>query len=58
MQKGGALRGDDALKQVRSRFPLLRENIYLNSCSQGALSDAVEQGFRDYLESWHRYGSP
>jgi selenocysteine lyase/cysteine desulfurase len=49
---------DDRAIQVRSRFPIFRHKIYLNSCSQGALSDAVEGGFRQYLESWHQYGSP
>jgi selenocysteine lyase/cysteine desulfurase len=43
---------------VRSRFPVLASKIYLNSCSQGALSDAVEDGFREYIASWHAHGSP
>src|SRR5215813_5488221 len=43
---------------IRARFPVLREKIYLNSCSQGALSDAVENGFREYLATWHEHGSP
>src|SRR5262249_15670821 len=43
---------------IRSRFPLLSSKVYLNSCSQGALSDAVEDGLRDYLASWHEHGSP
>jgi selenocysteine lyase/cysteine desulfurase len=43
---------------VRSRFPVLASKIYLNSCSQGALSDAVEDGFREYVASWHAHGSP
>jgi selenocysteine lyase/cysteine desulfurase len=49
---------ENALKQLRSRFPVFRDKVYLNSCSQGALSDAVEEGFREYLEIWHRHGSP
>ena len=49
---------DDELRRIRSRFPILRRKIYLNSCSQGALSDAVEDGFRQYLASWHEQGSP
>ncbi len=44
--------------EIRSRFPVLRNKIYLNSCSQGALSDAVREGFNEYLESWDRDGSP
>ena len=43
---------------IRARFPVLRKKIYLNSCSQGALSDAVENGMREYLASWHEHGSP
>lgn len=43
---------------IRSRFPVLKNKIYLNSCSQGALSDTVEQGLHDYIASWHEYGSP
>jgi len=43
---------------IRSRFPVLKHKIYLNSCSQGALSDAVEQGFHEYIASWQEHGSP
>lgn len=43
---------------VRSRFPIFREKIYLNSCSQGALSNRVELAFVEYLQSWQQYGSP
>ncbi len=46
------------IQAIRSRFPLLRNKIYLNSCSQGALSDAVEDGLREYVASWHEHGSP
>jgi selenocysteine lyase/cysteine desulfurase len=46
------------IAEIRSHFPVFREKVYLNSCSQGALSDAVLHGFRDYLESWDRDGSP
>ena len=42
----------------RSRFPILREKIYLNSCSQGALSLDVETAIENWLHSWHQYGSP
>jgi selenocysteine lyase/cysteine desulfurase len=43
---------------IRSRFPIFRNKVYLNSCSQGALSDAVEDGLREYVTSWHEHGSP
>lgn len=44
--------------KIRSRFPIFKHKIYLNSCSQGALSDAVENGLTDYTRSWHEHGSP
>ena len=46
------------VKEIRARFPVFREKIYLNSCSQGALSDSVRAGLNAYVESWDRYGSP
>lgn len=49
---------DSQIREVRSRFRIFDRNIYLNTCSQGALSDAVEAGFADYLASWHEQGSP
>jgi selenocysteine lyase/cysteine desulfurase len=44
--------------QFRSRFPILERRIYVNSCSQGALSTDVEASMREYLDSWHDGGSP
>jgi selenocysteine lyase/cysteine desulfurase len=49
---------DSQVRALRSRFPILSRKIYLNSCSQGALCDTVEDGFREYLASWHEHGSP
>ena len=49
---------DSQINEVRSRFRIFDRKIYLNTCSQGALSDAVEAGFEDYLTSWHEQGSP
>jgi selenocysteine lyase/cysteine desulfurase len=46
------------MEGFRERFPVLAEKIYLNSCSQGALSQDVEQGMLEYLRSWHHHGSP
>ena len=46
------------INEVRTRFRIFDRKIYLNTCSQGALSDTVEGGFRDYLASWHEQGSP
>jgi selenocysteine lyase/cysteine desulfurase len=42
----------------RARFPLLARRVYVNTCSQGALSIDVEDAVRGYLESWHGDGSP
>jgi selenocysteine lyase/cysteine desulfurase len=44
--------------RVRHRFPILERLTYVNSCSQGALSDAVRAGYQDYLRDWDEQGSP
>ena len=44
--------------QFRSRFPICQRRIYVNSCSQGALSIDVEAAMREYAEAWHERGSP
>ena len=49
---------DKQIQEIRSRFSIFQRKIYLNSCSQGALSDAVETGLEDYIASWHEQGSP
>ena len=49
---------DQQIQEIRSRFPIFQRKIYLNSCSQGALSNAVQSGFDDYIASWHEQGSP
>jgi selenocysteine lyase/cysteine desulfurase len=36
----------------------LERTVFLNSCSQGALSQDVEEAYRLYLDSWKRGGSP
>lgn len=43
---------------IRNRFPIFRNSIYLNSCSQGALCDSVEQSMERLLEMWRYQGSP
>ncbi|MBZ5664134.1 MAG: aminotransferase class V-fold PLP-dependent enzyme [Acidobacteriia bacterium] len=48
----------ESIADFRKRFPVLGEKIYLNSCSQGALSQDVEEGMLEYLRSWHEHGSP
>lgn len=49
---------DTQISAIRARFPIFRTTVYLNSCSQGALSDAVDASMRELLEGWHRLGSP
>jgi selenocysteine lyase/cysteine desulfurase len=49
---------DSQIKEIRSRFRIFDRKIYLNTCSQGPLSDAVQAGFENYLASWHEQGSP
>jgi len=49
---------DRQIQQIRSRFKIFQRKIYLNTCSQGALCDAVEAGLHDYIASWHEQGSP
>jgi selenocysteine lyase/cysteine desulfurase len=49
---------DPEVTAIRSRFRVFKKKIYLNSCSQGALSDAVEASQQEYIESWHDSGSP
>jgi selenocysteine lyase/cysteine desulfurase len=49
---------DQQIQGIRSRFRIFDRKIYLNTCSQGALSDAVQSGLEDYIASWHEQGSP
>ena len=49
---------DRQVHAIRSRFKIFQSKTYLNTCSQGALSDAVESGVHDYIASWHEQGSP
>jgi selenocysteine lyase/cysteine desulfurase len=44
--------------RVRHRFPIFRERVYINSCSQGALSDAVRAAYEQYLNDWDEKGAP
>lgn len=49
---------DTQIREIRSRFSIFKHKIYLNSCSQGPLSDAVQAGLEDFMASWHEHGSP
>lgn len=44
--------------RCRHRFPIFDRLVYLNSCSQGALSDHVRASHDRFLDDWHTYGSP
>ena len=48
----------DELCRWREHFPILERITYLNSCSQGALSDAVRAAYARYLADWDEFGSP
>jgi selenocysteine lyase/cysteine desulfurase len=55
----GTTTGRDALPHaIRHRFPLLERQVYLNSCSQGVLSDAVREAYAHYLRDWDERGAP
>lgn len=43
---------------IRHRFPIVQRSVYANSCSQGALSDAVQDAYRTYLREWEDKGAP
>jgi selenocysteine lyase/cysteine desulfurase len=43
---------------LRDRFPIFEKQVYLNSCSQGALSIDVEQAYQAYFNDWNEKGSP
>src|SRR5438045_3548445 len=44
--------------RIRHRFPIFERLCYINSCSQGALSDAVRESYESYLRDWDEQGAP
>jgi selenocysteine lyase/cysteine desulfurase len=44
--------------RIRHRFPIFERLVYVNSCSQGALSDAVRDAYEAYLSDWDEHGAP
>jgi selenocysteine lyase/cysteine desulfurase len=44
--------------RIRHRFPIFERRVYINSCSQGALSDAVRAAYDRFLADWDEYGAP
>ena len=49
---------DDQILELRTHFPILHNKTYLYNCSQGALSDAVQQGMTEYARSWQESAAP
>jgi selenocysteine lyase/cysteine desulfurase len=46
------------MQSIRERFPIFDKKVYLNSCSQGALSIDVQEAYQAYLNDWDEKGSP
>jgi selenocysteine lyase/cysteine desulfurase len=42
---------------VRGEFPILERTVYLNACSQGALSHRVRAAYEEYLAGWDDNGA-
>jgi len=45
-------------ERIRHRFPIFEHRVYINSCSQGALSNAVRDAYEQYLSDWDEKGAP
>lgn len=53
-----AVSADSLPQRCRHRFPIFERRVYVNSCSQGALSDAVRAAYESYLDGWEERGAP
>ncbi|MBA3788757.1 MAG: aminotransferase class V-fold PLP-dependent enzyme [Actinobacteria bacterium] len=42
---------------IRGRFPVFERKVYVNSCSQGALSTDVRAAYEEYLAGWDDNGA-
>src|SRR5919198_4539215 len=42
---------------IRDEFPILAHTTYLNSCSQGALSQRVRAAYEEYVDGWDANGA-
>jgi selenocysteine lyase/cysteine desulfurase len=42
---------------IRGEFPIFEHTTYLNSCSQGALSQRVRRAYVEYLDGWDENGA-
>lgn len=49
---------EQEIRSIRAQFPIFERKVYLNSCSQGALSHRVREAIKEYMESWEKDGSP
>jgi selenocysteine lyase/cysteine desulfurase len=47
-----------SIAACRERFPIFERLVYINSCSQGALSDSVRAAYDEYLTGWDERGAP
>jgi selenocysteine lyase/cysteine desulfurase len=47
-----------SVSSCRARFPIFERLVYINSCSQGALSDSVRAAYDEYLTGWDERGAP
>src|SRR3954451_2082186 len=52
-----AVSTDTLPARCRHRFPIFERLVYINSCSQGALSDAVREAYGNYLSAWDERGA-
>ena len=43
---------------LRKCFPIFQRQLYINSCSQGALGNEVRQAYEQYLCDWDERGAP
>jgi selenocysteine lyase/cysteine desulfurase len=43
--------------EIRERFPIFEHTTYVNSCSQGALSQDVRGAYEEYLAGWDEHGA-
>ncbi len=46
------------VQSIRERFRIFGRQVYINSCSQGALSDDVRAAYERYLCDWDEQGAP
>jgi selenocysteine lyase/cysteine desulfurase len=53
-----AVEAASVAERCRHRFPIFKDRVYINSCSQGALSDAVRAAYDQYLRDWDEQGAP